>query len=148
MKKSRLFLYGMTALALAAPAWAADGPVAKAASELPDDMEVVPSVNPGDQIGIACNVLAKSDADSDVRVVLTISAEPGELPPGYKKILATDAQVGNGAVRVRIPTVPDIEDHTVNVDVYVVGDKGAQSCDAGHMKIVRRPMKSPSGTVG
>jgi hypothetical protein len=81
-----------------------------------------------------------------VRVVLTISAQPGDIGPGYRKVLATDEQVANGAVRVRIPMAPDLVDHTVNVNVYVVGDKSTQSCDAGHMKIVRR---SPSnGTVG
>jgi len=68
-------------------------------------------------------------------VVLTISAMPGETPPGYKKVLATDAQVAYGAVRVRIPTVPDIADHTVNLDVYVVNEQGSKSCDAGHVKI-------------
>jgi hypothetical protein len=107
------------------------------------DVEVVPQVTPGDQIAIACGALTNSKADSDVRVVLTISAIPGETAPGYKKVLATDAQVAYGAVRVRIPTVPDIEDHTVNLDVYVVDAKGSQSCDAGHLKITdaRRPLK-------
>jgi hypothetical protein len=100
-----------------------------------NDVEVVPRVTPGDQIAIACDALANSKADSDVRVVLTISAIPGETQPGYQKVLATDAQVAYGAVRVRIPTVPDIEDHTVNLDVYVVDAKGSQSCNAGHVKI-------------
>ncbi len=109
-----------------------------------DTLEYVPFVTPGDRIGIACNALAASNADSDVRVVLTISAQPGEVPPGYKKVLATDEEVGYGAVRVRIPTVPDLEDHIVKVDVYVMGDNGAQSCDAGRMKIVHQPSRSLS----
>jgi len=99
------------------------------------DIEVVPQVTPGDQIAIACGALANSKADSDVRVVLTISAIPGETAPGYKKVLATDEQIAYGAVRVRIPTVPDIQDHTVNLDVYVVDAKGSQTCNAGHVKI-------------
>lgn len=97
--------------------------------------EIVPMVQPGDQIAIACSPIEQRSADSDVRVVLTISAVPGETMPGYKKVLATDAQLLKGAVRVRIPDVPDIEDHTVDLNVYVVDDKGSQHCNAGHVKI-------------
>jgi hypothetical protein len=150
MRILRLILVGVAAIAAAAPAFA-QGNIAAAPKPVPglsgnDNLEIVTFVNPGDQIGIACTALAKSDQDSDVRVVLTISAEPGETPPGYKRVLATDEQVGHGAVRVRIPAMPDLQDRTVNVNVYVVGSDGAQSCDAGHMKVVRQP--APSGTIG
>ena len=144
MRVTRLFFYGTAALLMTSPAFAQGDlkPISNAATPIKSGTEVVPLVNTGDQIGIACNALTKSDPDSDVRVVLTISAEPGETPPGYKKVLATEEDVGHGAVRVRIPTVPDLENHTVNVDVYVMGDKGTESCDAGHVKIVRQ--RSPS----
>jgi hypothetical protein len=102
---------------------------------VPSDDEIVPNVLPGDQIAIACGALEQRSADSDVRVVLTIAAVPGESVPGYKKVLATDAQLLKDAVRVRIPDVPDLEDHTVALNVYVVSDKGSQQCNAGHMKI-------------
>jgi hypothetical protein len=141
MRPTLMLMASLAALAAAGPAWA-EGKAANPAQTdqgLPDDVEVVPAVNPGDQIGIACSALTRSDADSDVRVVLTISAAPGEIPPGYAKVLATDAEVAHGAVRVRIPTVPDLENHTVSVNVYVVGEKGAQNCDAGHVKIVGQP---------
>ena len=100
-----------------------------------DTTEIVPNVTPGDQIAIACDALEQRSADSDVRVVLTISAMPGESAPGYQKVLATDEQLLKDAVRVRIPTVPELEDHTVDLNVYVVSDKGAYHCDGGHMKI-------------
>lgn len=146
MRKSRLWLCSIVALAVSCPAWAGGEPKSVPAPSDDTTIEVVPDVNPGDQIGIACDALIESDAESDVRVVLTISAQPGDVGPGYKKVLATDEQVANGAVRVRIPMAPDLVDHTVNVNVYVVGDKSTQSCDAGHMKIVRR---SPlDGTLG
>jgi hypothetical protein len=146
----RIAALSMTSLALAGPAFAQGNlpPAATAPSPIRSAPEVVPFVNTGDQIGIACSALVKSNADSDVRVVLTISAEPGETPPGFKKVLATDEDVAHGAVRVRIPTVPDLENHTVNVNVYVMGDKGTESCDAGHMKIVRQRSPSLSGSVG
>lgn len=92
-------------------------------------------VIPGDDILIACEAVEKRAADSDVRVVLTISAAPGETAPGYAKVLATDEQLLKDAVRVRIPQLPTLEDHTVGLDVYVVGDSTAQHCDAGRMKI-------------
>jgi len=153
MRNTRLLLCSLAVIAIANPVWAQGESkiAAPPSSGLPDDadVEIVPSVTPGDQIGIACNALVKSNPDSDVRVVLTISAVPGDVPPGYKKVLATDEQVGHGAVRVRIPTVPDLEDHLVNVNVYVVGDKGAsQSCNAGHMKIVRQRIAGAPSSVG
>ena len=152
MRTSRLLLCSLAAIALANPVWAqGQAKVAAAPSSgLPDDadVEVVPFVNVGDQIGIACTALTKTNAQSDVRVVLTVSAQPGDTPPGYNKVLATDEQVAHGAVRVRIPTVPDLEDHLVNVDVYVVGEQSAQSCNAGHMKIVRQRTAGAPGTVG
>ena len=94
-----------------------------------------PNVTPGDNIMIACDAVEKRAADSDVRVVLTISAVPGESAPGYAKVLATDELLLKDAVRVRIPQLPNLEDHTVGLDVYVVGSANAEHCDAGHMKI-------------
>jgi hypothetical protein len=84
---------------------------------------------------IACDAVEKRAADSDVRVVLTISALPGEATPGYAKVLATDELLLKDAVRVRIPQLPSLEDHTVGLDVYVVGAANDEHCDAGHMKI-------------
>ena len=92
-------------------------------------------VNPGDRIMIACEAVEKRAADSDVRVVLTISAAPGEPAPAYAKVLATDEQILKDAVRVRIPNLPNLEDRTVGLDVYVVGGDSAAHCDAGHVKI-------------
>jgi hypothetical protein len=128
-----LGLAGIAALTMAAPAYAQ---LPSAITPfVPSDEEIVPNVMPGDQIAIACGALEQRAADSDVRVVLTISAVPGESAPGYQKVLATDAQLLKDAVRVRIPSVPSLEDHTVALNVYVVSDKGSQQCSAGHMKI-------------
>jgi hypothetical protein len=152
MRKFGIILCGFAAFALPGPAWAGSdaAPAAKASPDFPDasQLETVPSVNPGDQIGIACDALTMSDADSDVRVVLTISALPGDAGPGYRKVLATDEQVSHGAVRVRIPSAPDLENQTVNVDVYIIGDKDTQRCDAGRMKIVRSPTAPTPQSVG
>jgi hypothetical protein len=100
--------------------------------------EVVPNVAPGDEITIACAPIEQRDANSDVRVVLTISAVPNELPPGYKKVMATDEELGKYGVRVRVPDVPNLPDHTVNLDVYVVGSDVPRDCDGGHLKVVAK----------
>ena len=97
--------------------------------------QAIPQVAPGDQIAITCDPLASREAGSDVRVVLTVSAAPGEPDLGYKKVLATDAQLLKDAVRVRIPRAPDLDDHTIGLDVYVVDNKGSQRCDAGQIKV-------------
>ena len=84
MRNSRLLLCSLAAIAFANPVWAqGQSKIAAAPSSgLPDDadVEVVPYVNVGDQIGIACTALTKSNPQSDVRVVLTISAQPGDTP--------------------------------------------------------------------
>jgi hypothetical protein len=126
-------LAGLTVLVLASPAFAAGATV----NAVPNDVagEAVPTVLPGDDIAIACDALSKSDANSDVRVVLTISALPGESKPGIKRVMATNEEVTKGAVRVRVPTVSELGDQTVNLNVYVVDEKGSKTCDAGHVKI-------------
>lgn len=111
-----------------------------------DNDEVVPLVSPGDEIGIACNALEYTALENDVRVVLTISSAPDAPPsPGYQKVLATNEELTKGAVRVKIPEVPDLDNRIVNVDVYVVSAKGAAACDAGHMKIVTERLQHSEG---
>ena len=72
---------------------------------------------------------------NDVRVVLTVSAAPADAPMGYKKVLATDEQLLTGAVRVKIPNVPDLDNHTVDLNIYVVNATGSEACNAGQVKI-------------
>ena len=101
------------------------------------DAEIVPDVAPGEEIVVACAPIEQREANSDVRVVLTIAAMPTETSPGFKKVLATDEQLNKYGVRVRVPNLPDLPDHTVNLDVYVVGQR-TQDCDGGHLKVVAK----------
>jgi hypothetical protein len=128
-----LFVTAMIAICPALTA-VAQLPPAQTTAAAKSDAKPYPDVTPGDNIMIACDAVQKRAADSDVRVVLTISALPGETAPGYAKVLATDEQLLKDAVRVRIPQLPSLEDHTVGLDVYVVG-AASEHCDAGHMKI-------------
>ena len=126
-------------------AQAPTAPPSKIEQFVPGD-EVVPVVAPGEEIGIACEALEVTAPDNDVRVVLTISAAPADEQPGlgYKKVLATNEELTKGAVRVRIPQVPELENHTVNVNVYVVNGDDSRKCDAGHMRIADG-LKHPKG---
>jgi hypothetical protein len=136
MAIARLAVAALIALAAPVQAGGADGSALPDAPKSSDTTsQSMPMVAPGDQIAIACDPLQSRAAGSDVRVVLTVSAMPGEADLGYKKVLATDAQLLKDAVRVRIPEEPNLNDRTVDLDVYVVNDKGSQRCNAGHMKI-------------
>ena len=121
----------MAMTAFCSPAFADD-------SVLGPDDEVIPVVAPGDQIGVACGPLQIAQKDSDVRVVLTVSAMPGDDNPGYGKVLATEQKVAAGAVRVTVPDLPDISDHLFDLTVYVMRTKGAQTCDAGYVKVAEQ----------
>ncbi|HWE06026.1 MAG TPA: hypothetical protein VG274_04910 [Rhizomicrobium sp.] len=131
-------VFAAIALGALLPLWTANAQLPAAGAPLGSKSETpgaFPDVIPGDNILIACDAVEKRAADSDVRVVLTISAMPGESTTGYAKVLATDELLLKDAVRVRIPLIPNLEQHTVGLDVYVVGSANAEHCDAGHMKI-------------
>jgi len=127
---------GAMAAGLSAFAAPVDGHSASATSSSTINGQLMPIVAPGDEVAIACAPVESRSADSDVRVVLTISAAPGESDPGYQKVLATDEQLLKDSVKVRIPEAPSLADHTVDLDVYVVNDTGSQHCSAGPIAIM------------
>lgn len=123
------FLLGVLAMAIASPAFAE--------TSLPAP-EVVPTLAPGDEVSISCNAIDNRAADSDVRVVLTISALPDSAKvPGVKHVMATQEQLSKNSVSVRIPDLAPLDDQTVNLSVYVVDQQGSKSCDGGHVKIAQ-----------
>ncbi len=94
----------------------------------------VPSVARGQTLGIACIGVRESGAA--VQVVMQIAHSLGETATGYEAVLATEQKLGAGVVHVRVPDVPGISQHTVNVKVYVTDSKGTHSCDGGQVRIV------------
>jgi hypothetical protein len=126
----------------AAPAFAqAPNPNAKFAKVAPADAsaEALPDLAPGDEVAIACDAIERVADPSDVRVVLTIAAVPGDKSPGYKKILAINEKVTGSAVHLKVPDAPDLENHTVNLNVYVVDTGHSNNCEAGQYRIVQTP---------
>ncbi|MBV8975932.1 MAG: hypothetical protein JO261_15890 [Alphaproteobacteria bacterium] len=101
--------------------------------------EGLPDLAPGDDVAIACEPIERVADPSDVRVVLTIAAAPGDSSPGYKKILALDEKLTGSAVHLKVPDAPDLPNHTVNLSVYVVDKAQSNDCDAGQYRIVDSP---------
>ena len=95
---------------------------------------IVPSVTRGQALTIACSEVRQPGAD--VRVIMRVTNTAGEMPTGYEAVLATDQQIGRGLVHVRVPDVPNLAQHTVDVTVVVVNRRGTHSCDAGRVRIV------------
>ncbi len=91
-----------------------------------------PVVARGQALGIAC---ADVDRGEDVRVILNVTQAPGEAASDLGVVLATRQRVSHGAVHIRVPDLPDLSNHTVDVKVFVVGSKGTTHCDAGRVKI-------------
>ena len=108
----------------------------KAASYAPadDHGSSVPSVARGRALGIACADIRQAGAL--VQVVMQIAHAAGETATGYSAVLATEQKISDGMVHVRVPDVPGISQHTVNVRVYVTDSKGTHSCDGGRVRIV------------
>jgi hypothetical protein len=104
--------------------------------------EALPDLALGEDVAIACEAIERVADPSDVRVVLTIAAVPGDSSPGYKKILAVNEKVTGSAVHLKVPSAPDLENHTVNLSVYVVDGAHRNDCDGGQYRIVQTPPPS------
>ncbi|HVU20987.1 MAG TPA: hypothetical protein VHE09_09670 [Rhizomicrobium sp.] len=100
----------------------------------------VPSLMPGDDVAIACDAIERVADPSDVRVVLTIAALPGDTSPGYKKILALNEKVTASSVHLKVPNAPDLANHTVDLSVYVVNGPKNTDCEGGKYRVVQTPL--------
>lgn len=107
-----------------------------------NNTEALPDLALGEDVAIACDAIERVADPSDVRVVLTIAAVPGDTSPGYKKILAVNEKVTGSAVHLKVPSAPDLENHTVNLSVYVVDGAHRNDCDGGQYRIVQTPPKA------
>ncbi len=131
-------MLGMTTGASASPAGSNGSMLphaGKVTTFIPSDENggSVPSVARGQSLAIAC---ADVDRGDDVRVVMQVKQTPGEVPTGYGAILATRQRLSHGAVHIRVPDLPDLSNHTVDVKVFVMDSQGQHTCDAGRVRIV------------
>ena len=111
----------------------------------PGNSEAVPNLAPGDDLAISCEAIERVADPSDVRVVLTIAALPGDTSPGYKKILAINEKVTGSAVHLKVPNAPDLANHTVDLAVYVADGTKSNDCDGGKYRIVET--KAPAAAT-
>lgn len=143
MHKSRVGLAVLTGAAFAvAPAFA-QGPAPAVKVQQTEGVAVAydaPALAPGDEVTIACDAIERVADPSDVRVVLTIAAIPGDSTPGYKKILALNEKVTASSVRLKVPDAPDLANHTVDLSVYVVDGPKRTDCDGGKYRVVQTPL--------
>jgi hypothetical protein len=126
------------ALIAAAPGFAQSPPSTSNIKQIasPD----TPDLALGDDVAIACDAIERVADPSDVRVVLTIAAEPGDTSPGYKKILALNEKVTGSAVHLKVPNAPDLANHTVDLSVYVVDGPKNTDCEGGKYRVVQTPL--------
>jgi hypothetical protein len=94
----------------------------------------LPTIARGQPLGVACADV--SEAGAVVQVVLQIAHTSGEPETGYDAVLATEQKITDDEVHVRVPDVPGLSRHTVNVKVFVTDSKGTHSCDGGRVRIV------------
>jgi hypothetical protein len=98
-----------------------------------DAAGAVPRVKRGQPLGIAC--ADASDAKAQLRVVMTFANDTGEAPTGYGSLLLTDWTVSHGTVHARVPDLPGLSNHTVEVRVFVMGRHSTHICDVGRVKV-------------
>jgi hypothetical protein len=115
---------------------------------VPGTEEAVPNLALGEDLAISCEAIERVADPSDVRVVLTIAALPGETSPGYKKIMAINEKVTGNAVHLKVPNAPDLANHTVDLAVYVADGTKSNDCDGGKYKIVETPAPKPNRNPG
>jgi hypothetical protein len=111
----------------------------------PGNDEAVPNLALGEDLAISCEAIERVADPSDVRVVLTIAALPGDTSPGYKKIMAINEKVTGNAVHLKVPNAPDLANHTVDLAVYVAEGTKSNDCDGGKYRIVET--KAPAATT-
>lgn len=135
--KGTIVLAGATLVAM--PCWAQTPALDGKISQIAPASEALPDLAPGDEVAIACDAIERVADPSDVRVVLTIAAVPGDAATGYKKILAINEKLTGSAVHLKVPDAPGLENHTVNLSVYVVDGAQNNDCDGGQYRIVQTP---------
>jgi hypothetical protein len=146
MRIGSVMLTGAALLALPALAQAPNPNTKFTQIASPDNNTApLPDLAPGDEVAIACDAIQQVNDPSNVRVVLTIAAVPGDSSPGYKKILAINEKVTGSAVHLKVPNAPDLANHTVNLSVYVVDSSHSNDCEAGQYRIVQTPAVAPKG---
>jgi len=103
--------------------------------------EPVADVRPGQTVTITGECVRVPSAEG-LRVVLTLAA--GTDATGYRAVLATDQRFRDGNLQVRVPDMPEADNHVFQVKVFRLGELTPQMCEAGAIRIDAQP----DGKVG
>ena len=98
--------------------------------------EPVAEVRPGQTVTITGECVHAPSADG-LRVVLTLA----EGTTGYRAVLATDQRIRDGNLQVRVPDMPQSDNHVFQVKVFRLGEQSPQICEAGAIRIDAQPDK-------
>ena len=96
----------------------------------PIPSEPIAEVRPGQTVTITGECVRALSAD-DLRVVLTLT----EGTAGYRAVMATDQRIHNGNLQVRVPDMPEADNHVFQVKVFRLGQQAPQICEAGAIRI-------------
>lgn len=105
----------------------------------PIPAEPIAEVRPGQTVTITGDCVRAPSAD-DLRVVLTLT----EGTAGYRAVMATDQRMHDGNLQVRVPDMPEADNHVFQVKVFRLGQQAPQICEAGAIRIDAQP----DGKVG
>jgi hypothetical protein len=144
-----LVLLAGSALAVNPPAENAGGPVLHSTiGEFTGrnfgTTEPVADVRPGQTVTITGDCLARTPSADNLRVVLTMAAGANGTAPGYRPVVATDQRISEGSLQVRVPDMPEAENHVFQVKIFRLDEQAPQICDAGSIRIGAQP----AGKVG
>jgi hypothetical protein len=105
----------------------------------PIPTEPIAEVRPGETVTITGDCVRAPSAD-DLRVVLTLAGGT----TGYRAVMATDQRIHDGNLQVRVPDMPEADNHVFQVKVFRLGQQAPQICEAGAIRIDAQP----DGKVG
>jgi hypothetical protein len=101
----------------------------------------ISDVHVGDTFRIMGDCVQRASSQK-VRVVLTLADALGDGTSGYHSVIPTDQEIQGDALRVRVPDMPEVANHTFAVRLFLLGQDGPQICTAGAIRV------APVGKVG
>ena len=96
---------------------------------------VIRELKPGESFDIVGDCLALAQAARDVQVVLSLDEKPDGTKMGYSSVLATEQELRDQSLHVRVPEMPEMANHVFRVRVFALGGDVPAACDAGQIRI-------------
>jgi hypothetical protein len=123
--RALLSLAVITGAALAFPAEVYDAPLTGGTA--------VQDFKRGASVDVACPKVEEAINDA-VRVVMYPGRD--DTSSGVAGVLVLERKVDSGVVHIRVPDIPDLKDHIVQVKVFYISAKGQHACNAGRYRLV------------